>query len=217
MNESRRAHYRGRHSATIAATPRGFTGTFKCSVWGEFKTISKQSAGLHSQQLCLLRRPPRLGCVWGGGKPQSTHQNRQSPAVNCHSKDCQERWGPSTAALNELWQGFFFIFTIIIILGCMLRRGKKPSPINKIQQRTPSLCWVRSTFNSTGVLLLTGTISPREMLAVPCTRSNQLQSRVMLIWRVTVLYHTNTTTYGSKAWLLLTFEQLRRRGHMSDF
>lgn len=159
MNKSRRAHYRRTLSATITATSRGFTGTFKNSVWGEFKMISKQSAGLQLQQLCLLRSTPWLGCVWGLWKTSvQKYQNRQNPTVDSDSKGCQERWSPSMAASMSFDNDFF----IIIFfggggIGCYAE--KKPSAINKIQQKTPSLTWVRSIFNRPGVLSLTGPIT----------------------------------------------------------
>lgn len=159
------------------------------------KPFPKQSAGLRSQQLCLLRSPPWLGCVWGCGKPQSIHQIRQSPTVNSHSKDCQERWSASMTALMSFDKDFFFVF-IIIMLGCMLRRKKMPFLISKIQQKTPSLLGSIHIQQSWGAFT---DWTKTWTLASPCIRWDQLQSRVMLTWRDAVLCHTNTSAYVSTA------------------
>lgn len=210
MNESRRAHYRGTLSAAITATSRGFTGTFKNSVWGEFKTISKQREGLRSQQLCLLRSAPWLGCASGCGKPQSIHQNRQSPTVNNDSKGCQERWSPSMAASISVDKDFFFI---IIILGWTLHRKKAICNQQNWTEDAKTCLGSIHIQQSWGAFTDWTNYPPLDVSH--SIQSDQLQLRVIFTRGDAAFYHTNMSKYVNLVPSHLWTATLR--GHMSDF
>lgn len=212
MNESRRAHYTRTASATTTATPWGFTGTFKRLVRGEFKTISKQSAGLWWQQLCLLCSLPWLGCARGCGKPQSIHQNRQQSIVipKAVKKGEVHQWLFKWALTVIFWKNFY----------CYYYYGLDATEEKKVfhNQQNPTED-AKSFLSSIHIKQTWGAFT--DWTNYPpvdvshSIQSDKLQSTVMFACRWAALYHTNMFKYVTLAPFDLW--TATPRGHMSDF